>query len=183
MLIDETPKTERLVPPFLAELTEFAALYQVQDILLQDYFDALSLLYQDAFPATAARPALIRFLGFLQLPQPAAETECRTLLLGKLASHPPFNLQTVSAICQTYLGEDGSVQYFPSQSTVQVKYPSHYTQTEALRHTLRALIPAALLLIIRENYLAFNDLDAASLTWAQLDSKQATFATLPNLAI
>lgn len=181
MLIDKAPNTASMVPDFLADLAEFSALYSAQDVLLQDYFQALSDFYADAFPATATRPALTRFLSFLKLPQPEDTQACRALLIGKLASHPPFNFTTVESICKAYLGENGSLQYFHDQGTIQVKYPPDFEQSDMLTQALRALIPAALLLIVRENYLAFNDLDAASLTWAQLDSKNAIFETLPDL--
>ena len=181
MLIDREPRTESLAPSFLAELTEFAALYHAQNVLLADYWAALRQFYADAFPTTAGREALVRFLGFLRLPQPESEGECRSVLLGKLAAHPPFSMETVQAICQAYLGAEAAARYFPQNRLVQVKYPPEESPTENVVSALREMIPAALLLWVRENYFAFNDLDALAWTWAQLDNQKLTFADLPNL--
>lgn len=197
------------VPSFISELEEMKLLYEIENVDINELFNAIQQVKDDMFITTATDEAIVRLEDFLSLKGQGSLSQRKSYLIS-LMQGKKLNKRTIENIVNTIAGAKCIVKFYgadetdnpePGHGVIEIKvlnpdYDKDY-KFDDIQRTLRLIVPAHLKIFIMKyfgtwSYIKDNFTDWSAVStfdWSSVqikywdDLKQYTWDDINKLAL
>lgn len=169
---------EQLVPDFIAEMKEFAELYQIENENFDDLHAVIEGIKSDAFISTASETAVERIETLMGYKGIGTLAQRKSYLTSLFCRGNKFNEATIKGIADAITGSDCRIVFFGAGETtnplqgygylrVQVLAPdtSKDYKYEDIARALAPLVPAHIKLDVMKYYALWKDIHSNYVSW------------------